>query len=185
MVEDCKSALRFLKSPEVATRDRLDSSRVIVWGESVGDHAAAMLGSTSSWTPGGHFDVGDRLEVSSDAVGVVDYHGPTDFLQTDAHLPDRYQTYNGRDSPESIYLSIQITQISEKVEKADPCSYVRDTAEKSVSRKKPEFFIAHETADKILPAYMSRPLVQELEEFGIRYEYLPVEGADHVIQGYH
>lgn len=106
-----------------------------MWGESAGGHAAAMLGTTSSWTPGGHLDVGDRLEVSSDVVGVVDNYGPTDFLQMDAHLPEGYQTHNSRDSPESIYVSVQITQIPEKVKEADPCSYVRNTAENYASRK--------------------------------------------------
>lgn len=189
MIQDCKSALRFLKSPGVSARYGLDDGRVVVWGESAGGHAAAFLGTTSSTTEsgGGKYDVGDFLDVSSDVVGVVDYYGPTDFLSMDDYLPDGFRTHGDADSPESLYLGAQIATVPELVKEADPCTHVEGMVQRyrseSSTRKSPAFFIAHGTADRIVPEYMSKLMVAELQRRGVEVEYMAVQGADHVFKG--
>lgn len=178
MIADCKSAIRFLKSATVSQQFNLDSSGgIIVWGDSAGGHAAAFCGTTSCDSPRGPYDIGDNLDISSSVVGVVDYYGPTDFRQMDAHLPEGWQTHNNADSPESLYLGGQITlpEMEAKVREADPCTYVSEGC--------PEFFVAHGTVDRIVPEFMSELLVKKLKDNGMPVEYLPVEGADHVFEG--
>lgn len=183
MIEDCKSAVRFLKSPAVGEKYRLDASKVVVWGESAGGHAAAFLGTTCQPEPRGKYDVGDYLDVSSSVIGVVDYYGPTYFLEMDAHVPDQEKWHNAADSPESLYLGAKITDVPEKVELADPRNYVEDMVKGFRANKCPQFFIAHGTMDKIVPEHMSLLLVETLKRNAVKYEYLPVEGTDHVFKG--
>ncbi len=83
-IEDCKAAVRWLRAH--ADTYALDPSRFASWGESAGGHLAAMLGTA------GHersFEVGEHLEQSSRVQAVLDFFGPTDFLQMDAQrLPE-------------------------------------------------------------------------------------------------
>lgn len=194
MIEDCKSAIRFLKTPEISIQYNLDRDRVLVWGESAGGHAVAMLGTTSSPIPRGRFDIGDHLGETSHVIGVVDYYGPTDFLQMDAHVPETSRfvskedlvskPHNAADSPESLYLGQKITEIPDRVREADPCTYIEEMVCKySEPKAQPRFFIAHGTADSIVPEYMSLLLVEKLKMHNVRHEYLPVEGTDHVFMG--
>lgn len=59
---------------------------------------AAMLGTTGHMT---EFGVGDHLDVPSRVQCVVDYFGPTDFLQMDAQRPPDGMIHHAPDSPES------------------------------------------------------------------------------------
>ena len=61
----------------------LNPERIGVGGASAGGHLAALLGTT-----GGVKDLEGKLgnaEQSSRVQAVVDFFGPTDFLQMDAH----------------------------------------------------------------------------------------------------
>ena len=83
-IEDVKAAVRWLRAN--AETYRLDPNRFAAWGSSAGGHLVAMLGTAGNVK---EFEVGENLEVSSRVQAVVDYFGPTDFLQMDAHrLPD-------------------------------------------------------------------------------------------------
>ena len=83
-IEDCNAAVRWLRAH--AARYRLDPARFAAWGPSAGGHLSAMLGTTGHTT---EYAVGEYLDVSSKVQAVVDYFGPTDFLQMDTQrLPD-------------------------------------------------------------------------------------------------
>ena len=86
-IEDCKAAVRWLRAH--AAEYHLDPNRFAAWGSSAGGHLAAMLGTTGDVK---EFEVGENLGVSSRVQAVVDYFGPTDFLQMDAHRPPNGQT---------------------------------------------------------------------------------------------
>lgn len=95
-IEDVKAAVRWLRAN--AATYRLDPNRFAAWGSSAGGHLVAMLGTTRNIE---EFKVGENLGVSSRVRAVVDYFGPTDFLQMDAQrLPDGL-LHDTPDSPES------------------------------------------------------------------------------------
>lgn len=81
-VEDCKAAIRWLRAN--AARFALDPERFAVFGESAGGYLAAMLGTTGDVK---EFDVGENLDQSSRVQAVIDFYGPTDFLQNALPLP--------------------------------------------------------------------------------------------------
>ena len=95
-IEDVKAAVRWLRAN--AETYGLDPNRFAAWGSSAGGHLVAILGTAGDVDK---FEVGENLEVSSRVQAVVDYFGPTDFLQMDAQsLPDGL-VHNAPDSPES------------------------------------------------------------------------------------
>ena len=95
-IEDCKAAVRWLRAH--ADEYRLDPNHFAAWGASAGGHLAAMLGTTGDTK---EFDVGANLDQSSRVQAVVDYFGPTDFLQMDAHRLPNGMVHDPANSPES------------------------------------------------------------------------------------
>ena len=95
-IEDVKAAVRWLRAN--AKTYRLDPNRFAAWGSSAGGHLVAMLGTAGDVA---EFEVGENLEVSSKVQAVVDYFGPTDFLQMDAHRLPNGLVHDAPDSPES------------------------------------------------------------------------------------
>ena len=118
-IEDCKAAVRWLRAN--ARTYGIDPDRFAAWGASAGGHLAAMLG-----TAGGvkEFEVGENLNVSSRVQAVVDYFGPTDFLQMDAHRLADGQVHDPADSPESQLIGGALQQNKDKAARADPITYV-------------------------------------------------------------
>src|SRR5262249_39045436 len=97
-IQDCKAAIRWLRAN--AKTYNLDPERIGVWGASAGGHLVALLG-----TSGGVEDLegkGGNADQSSRVQAVVDFFGPTDFLQMDAHaVPDARLKHDPPSSPES------------------------------------------------------------------------------------
>ena len=75
-IEDCKAAIRWLRAN--AAKYHLDADHIGVWGASAGGHLVALLGTT-----GGVKELegkGGNLDQSSRVQCVVDWFGPTDFV---------------------------------------------------------------------------------------------------------
>lgn len=180
-VEDCKAAVRYLRAH--AAQYNLDLARFVAFGESAGAHHAVFLGVTSPPGVGDSLDVGDHLELSSAVQGVVDYYGPSDFLQMDAHgMPDgKNQAHDPPDSPESLYVGAigGIQSEPEKAGRANPITYLSEGKAKAV----PPFFIAHGVDDHVVPYHQSILLHEALKKVGVAVALHPVEGADHVFDG--
>lgn len=165
-IEDCKAAVRWLRAH--AAHYKLDPDRFAAWGPSAGGHLVAMLGTA------GHvveFEVGAHLEVSSRVHCVVDYFGPTDFLQMDTQrLPDG-MIHDTPDSPESELVGGPIQENPDKVARANPVTYV--TADV------PPFLIIHGDADPLVPYGQSGLLVEALEKVGADVTFYTVQGGGH------
>mgnify|MGYP001094637304 CR=1 FL=1 len=165
-IEDCKAAVRWLRAH--AEQYGLDPHRVAAWGLSAGGHLAAMLGVT------GHvqaFEVGEYLDQSSRVQAVVDYFGPTDFSQMDAHrLPDG-MVHDAPDSPESELVGGPIQEHPDRVAQANPVTYVRPDA--------PPFLVVHGELDPLVPHHQSELLVAALQEAGAPVTFYTVAGAGH------
>ena len=165
-IEDVKAAVRWLRTN--AETYRLDPNRFAAWGSSAGGHLVAMLGAAGDVT---EFEVGENLEVSSRIQAVVDYYGPTDFLQMDAHrLPDGL-VHDAPDSPESKLVGGPIQEHKDRVAKANPITYV--------SKDDPPFLIIHGDQDKLVPYHQSVLLRDALDGVGAQVTFYKVEGGGH------
>ena len=165
-IEDVKAAVRWLRAN--AETYRLDPNRFAAWGSSAGGHLVAMLGTAGDVK---EFEVGKNLEVSSRVQAVVDYFGPTDFLQMDAHrLPDGL-VHDAPDSPESQLVGEPIQEHQDRVARANPVTYV--------SKDAPPFLIVHGDKDPLVPYQQSVLLNDALKKAGVPVTFYKVEGGGH------
>lgn len=165
-IEDCKAAVRWLRAH--AAEYNLDPDRFAAWGPSAGGHLVAMLGTASHVT---EFEVGEHLGVSSRVQCVVNYFGPTDFLQMDEQrLPDG-MIHNEPNSPESELVGGNIQEHPDKAAAANPITYITEDV--------PPFLIVHGNQDPLVPYGQSELLVDALEKVGADVTFYTVEGGGH------
>jgi acetyl esterase/lipase len=165
-IQDCKAAVRYLRAN--AQKYNLDPNRFAVWGASAGGHLAAMLGTTGDIN---EFDVGENLLVSSRVQAVVDYFGPTDFLQMEEHRLPNSMIHNSADSPESKLIGGLVQDNPEKAAKANPITYVTKDA--------PPFLIIHGDMDPLVPHHQSELLEAALKKAGVPVLFYTVKGGGH------
>jgi acetyl esterase/lipase len=165
-IEDCKAAVRWLRAH--AGTYNFDNTRFVAWGESAGGHLAAMLGTC------GHvrtWDVGAHLDHSSRVQAVIDFYGPTDFLQMDAQrLPDG-MTHNDADSPESQLVGGPIQQHGDATRQANPITHINGSAA--------PFLIIHGDTDPLVPHGQSQLLVEALQRQSIAVTFHTIVGGGH------
>lgn len=164
-IEDCKAAVRWLRAN--ATKYRLDPARFAAWGSSAGGHLVALLG-----TAGDKFDLGEHTGQSSRVQAVVDYYGPTDFLQMDAHaLPSAPFKHAAVDSPESQLVGGPLLENDLVAARANPVTHVtRDDA---------PFLIVHGDQDPLVPLHQSQLLEAALRKAAVPVTLYVVKGAGH------
>ena len=166
-IEDCKAAVRWLRAN--ATRYGYDPERAASYGASAGGHLAAMLGTAGDVKA---FEVGANLEVSSRVQAVVDFFGPTDFLQMDAHRPSaQAMVHDTPDSPESQLVGGPIRDNPDRVARANPVTYV--------TPDDPPFLIVHGDADLLVPHDQSVLLDSALRKAGVRVRFVTIRGGPH------
>ena len=164
-IEDCKAAVRWLRAH--ASEYALDPARFAAWGSSAGGHLVALLG-----TAGDKFDLGEHTAVSSRVQAVVDYYGPTDFLQMDAHaLPSAPFKHAALDSPESELVGGPLLENDLVAARANPVTHVtRDDA---------PFLIVHGDRDPLVPLHQSQLLESALRKANVPVTLYVVAGAGH------
>jgi len=158
-IEDCKAAVRWLRAN--AARFALDTERFAAFGESAGGYLAAMLGTTGDVK---EFDVGENLEQSSRVQAVVDFYGPTDFLQ------NAFAVANPK-TPEAQLIGGAILENKDKAAKANPIAYVTKTDA--------PFLIVHGDADKYVPHNQSELLEAALKKANVPTTFYTVKGGGH------
>jgi acetyl esterase/lipase len=172
-IEDCKAAIRWLRAN--AKTYNLNPQRIGVWGASAGGHLVALLG-----TAGGVKELegkGGNAEQSSRVQAVVDFFGPTDFLQMDAHaVPGARLKHDSPSSPESRLIGGAIQKNAEKVKRANPITYVTKDA--------PPFLIAHGDKDPLVPCHQSELLHEALKKAEVEVALYKIPGAGHGGKGF-
>jgi acetyl esterase/lipase len=168
-IHDCKAAVRWLRAN--AQKYGLDPNKFVAWGGSAGGHLVALLGTTGG-TPELEGRVND-LKESSRVPAVVDWFGPTDFLQIGNAESDLQ--HNAPDSPESKLIGGAVLENKDKAAKASPISYV--------SKDAPPFLIMHGDRDRTVPFNQSELLYAALKKAGVDVTFVPMKGAGHGFGG--
>ena len=165
-IEDCKAAIRFLRSN--AAKYSLDADHIGVWGGSSGGHLSALLG-----TSGGAKDlegqVGDNLGVSSRVQCVVDYFGPSDMNKFKGQPV--WPKVDDLKSPLCLLVGGLLADKQDLVTKANPITYI--------TKNCPPFFVAHGDKDNSVPFNQSELLVDALKKAGVDVTFEPVKGGGH------
>ncbi len=170
-IQDVKAAIRFLRAH--AKEYNIDPNRVGIWGDSSGGHMAALAGLTDGFQP---FLTADYPEESSAVRAVVDFYGPTDFRQMNAH-PTRMD-HDAADSPESQVVGgpIQDAAQDRAVRAYNPITHV------SAHKPAPPFLIMHGDRDSLVPFNQSVLLYEALRDAGKDVTFYKVAGADHGVR---
>lgn len=172
-LHDLKTAIRWVRAH--AWEYGLDTTRIACWGGSAGGYYSLMLGFTAH--EGLFEDLSTGNEEESSAVqAVVDWYGPTDFLQMDRQFAISKKgicDHDDADSPESEFLGECITEVPDMVQHASPITYVHERI--------PPLFIQHGSEDALVPVQQSELLVEALSRSvpADRYTFQIIAGADH------
>ncbi len=172
-IMDIKASIRWVKAH--ADDYKLDTARIAIWGDSAGGHLASLAGVASDEVLLDDLSLGNPDHDSRIHV-VVDWYGPTDFLEMDAQLMangDGEPFHNEPRSPESVLLGRRITEVPDLVALANPENYV--------TSDDPVFLIEHGDEDPIVPVQQSErfyhKLVSTLGQEKVTLRIL--EGAGH------
>jgi len=170
-IHDCKAAIRWLKAN--AKKYNLDPNRIGVWGSSAGGHLVSLLGTS-----------GDVKELegncgspgqSSRVACVVDFCGPSDFLEFAKAKRTALPSPADAKSPESILLGGPVEEKKDVARQASPVTYA--------SADDPPFLIVHGTEDPIVPPQQAELLHAALKKAGASPVLLKVHGAGHGLGG--
>ncbi len=168
-IHDCKAAIRWIRAN--AAKYNLDPDRIGVWGSSAGGHLVAVLG-TSGDVDDMDGSLGTHTDQSSRVACVVDFYGPTDFLQMQpTAVEGAVLNHNAMRSPESLLIGGPIQENHGKVATANPITYI--TADD------PPFLIVHGTADPLVPFNQSELLHDALENVDVESTLVTVDGGGH------
>ena len=169
-IEDVKAATRWLRAN--AASYNLDPDHFGAWGASAGGNLVALLGTSCGADDIEGADLGNA-DQSSCLQAVVDWFGPTDFLQMDTQFAGTScpQTHDAADSPESQYLGAPVQDVPQLAAQANPITYI--TAEA------PAFLIQHGTADCNVPPQQSQLLYDALTAAGVNATLNQIDGAGH------
>jgi acetyl esterase/lipase len=178
-VQDVKAAVRWLRAN--AATYGIDPERFATWGESAGGYLAAMVGVTGDQAT--IFDDPElgNADVSSAVSAVVDWYGPSDFLQMDAQFAastpaacaGQAQAHDPADSPESLFLGGAIQEVPDIAAVANPITYV------PTATVLPVFSMAAGDSDCLVPNQQSQILHDALVAAGGTATLTIVDGASH------
>ena len=162
-IEDCKSALRWLRAH--AEEYGIDPARVGVWGASAGGHLAALLGTTAHTR---QFDSGENLDQSSGVQCVIDWFGPTDFL----HWGDT-SIFTVTDPKSPIYklLGGPLPEKDALARAASPVTFVQKDAA--------PILMMHGDKDALVPIQQSEEFHEALQAAGVETTLNILPGSNH------
>ena len=177
-IQDGKAAVRWVRANAAAYH--FDPNRIGVCGHSSGAHIAAYVALTGGvktarvgsqlvdlvGTVGGNFSQGDSVLCCAPMCG------SHDLLQTDHYFTSGLPDHDGPTAPESILIGAPIQTVPELTATAHPILHVKSGAV--------PFWIAHGTADTLVPFNESELLNQALVRAGATSTFWPVQGGGHV-----
>ncbi|MEM7018978.1 MAG: alpha/beta hydrolase [Pseudomonadota bacterium] len=169
-IMDVKAAIAWLRIH--AAEYGLDPERFATRGASSGGHLASMAGLADAmpeWEPPNIEQAGP---LGSRVQAVVNFFGPTDFLQMDTHaLPNPPFLHDDPQSPESKLVGGPIQDNQAQVQAANPINYIGSTV--------PPFLTVHGDQDMLVPHHQSVLLHEALAAVNADVTFYTVEGGGH------
>ena len=158
-IEDCQTAVRWLRAN--AAQYHVDPNRVGAWGASAGGHLVACLATMADQT---QYDVGDNPKMSSAVQAVVDFFGPTNFIQPGHYTPAATKFTLG-------LMGMPLAQDSAAWKSASPAYFVK--------AGDPPVLIVHGAADKLVPVAQSTDFDAALTQAGVEHQLILVKNGNH------
>jgi acetyl esterase/lipase len=159
---DTKAAIRYLRAN--ASQYGIYPTKIGVWGDSAGGHLVAFAGTSGGQS---QYDVGSNLTTSSNVQAVVDYFGPTDFINN----AQTNSSAAGCCSSEAYLIGGEILKNQAKAIAANPITYI--------DANDPPFLIYHGTSDTTVPIKQSQLLDTALRGAGVSSKLNTYQGAGH------
>jgi acetyl esterase/lipase len=159
LVQDAKAAVRWVRAN--AQQYHLEPQRIAAWGGSAGGYLSTMLGVSAGIRELEDLGLGNP-DQPCHVQAVVAWFAPTNFLKMDEYLaesgwlPPPGFRHSEADSPESRLLGQRITEIPEKVQAANPETYIGSDG--------PPFLLQHGTNDPVVPVQMSIEIAARMEK---------------------
>jgi acetyl esterase/lipase len=172
-LQDLKASIRWLRANQA--QYYLDGNRIATCGGSAGGNYAAMICLTPNVSALDDLSLGNP-DYPCEVQAAVDMFGPTDFLKMDEQLAESGLgpcDHSEEESPESRYMGAKITEIPDKVQLANPMTYVHNDM--------PPILIQHGRKDHLVPVQQSIIFVEKLKKYvsSSRFEFDILEHADH------
>jgi len=174
-VNDIKAVVRFIRGS--AEKYNFDTSFIGITGSSSGGHLSAFTGTSGSvneFTVGTataniEGEVGNFTPFSSSVDAVVDWFGPTDFLQMDSCGSS--MAHNPANSPESSLVGGAIQENKDICALANPITYI--------DSNDPPFLILHGDKDPLVPHCESELLFEALQNASVQSKLIIVPDGQH------
>jgi acetyl esterase/lipase len=160
-IEDCKLGVRWLRAN--AAQYHVDPDHIGVWGESAGGHLVTCLGTMGDVK---EFDAGDPgyPGVSSAVQAVVDFYGPTDFVDPGIYSAEAIRLTAG-------LFGVPHDQNPDLWKSGSPLTYVK--------AGDPPMLIVQGAADTLVPPAQSTVFDAALTKAGIPHQLMMVKNAGH------
>lgn len=155
-INDVKAAIRWIRAN--AKQYHFNPDKIAAWGGSAGGNLSALAGTSADVKELEDPSLGNEAQ-SCRVNAVVDWFGPTNFLLMDEQLKttgNGVPNHGDVSSPESKVLGQKISEIPEKVQMANPETFI--------TKDDPPFLIMHGTKDQIVPTQQSILFAEKLEK---------------------
>ena len=163
-VHDTKAAVRWLRAN--AAKYNVDPARIGVTGGSAGGHLVQFLGVTEGVK---QFEgTGGNPEQSSAVTCVVNYYGPSDFLQSYGKSVDAHEVL-------PLWFGGNLETQRHKHILGSPLNWVTPAAAPTL--------IIHGTEDKYVAHEQGVWMADRLKASGVEVELLTLQGAGHGFKG--
>jgi acetyl esterase/lipase len=157
-IEDCKCAIRFLRTK--ASVYGIDPDRIGVAGSSAGGHLAELVATAGQ--SAGLEGTGGWQNVSSKVQAVASYYGVADFT---AQFPQETHQV--------------IVRFFRGTEKEKPRLYRQASPIFYVSEKDPPLLLVHGAKDDVVPLEQSVRLAEAYRRLGLPVEFIVAKNAGH------
>ena len=159
-IEDTRDAIKFMI--DNADKYNADTNNLFVWGDSSGGH-------TSLFTA---IPLSDDDNTIPNINAIISYYPPTDLLEM--RNDPLGSTTGDADSPEGILIGRKnVYDFPEEAKRISPYYEISKVS------NMPPIFLAHGTADSVVPFSQSKILADKLKEENRIYEFYAIKDADH------